>query len=1398
MTNKQKHYKLIKEKELNSESILKQISEKEAELEIVNNYISNNYISKEKFSELKNFEKTSEQINLEIIKLNKKLVNSSQSIEDITKKINSGHLHSTKIAELFVDKLLLESKILQYEYLIEEKRRDLEAINESIREEKDRESEYNNNILILEEKCIEKDRLEKEINRLNKEYKFISDDLEAFKFIVNETNIKEQPLSEIVEINNDILVVPATGFKPPKVTYSLLKGHLKIDKNILKKLKILNRYEDNKFFIEIVFKDKSSKEIGIPVSINNFTGPEYITGMSPENYISNDNLDFNLKNLIKGKDELSKKTVFFSFDDKGKVFVSNESVEIVQHATPTIIEIGTKPQIETKFLDFSISYKIAEDSSKKAGEEIVSMRKPGQQGRVSNKITFAVDPKTGVVKETGSTIVEETHKKDEVRFINTLEVIEEHMPLYTEYIGDDTSSLPAGSIVSETKGVAGYKKYKVKYNQIDSNGHIIESSKKITKLEEIKPEKRVVTISTRPSAIEKNTSSSMEVIYSPSEYLEDIPNGSMILKQAGAKGKTYTSITYEVNPRNGILKKIHGDEIKIKQAKPRIYEVYTKPEYYMTEEKHNGDLFLLKWKKTPKIDPNTGKLTGEYNEKLLSKYNKKSLAYLSSNICAVPVEVFVDNDKISEPSFEDLKKSIIDLDYELVSNYELINEESTEANKFIRVYFIDGSSLDVNVPVFIRPVTETKTVKFNTIHKADNSRPYDGSVHIEHKGVNGEIEEIYQFVPNSKGKFEKHLLDSNIVRPDEDEVILHYTGDTETEKLVMPDVPVKFILDNSLPPFTQIVESELEMAKSIECTTYTINQISGLVEENSKSTKIVEGKPKIVRFSDLPIIEEEILENKSIIYKEDPNSHLEPGKYQVEKSGSDGKIVRTKQYKLVSEDSIDLVSFDSKKTVNMEPEIRLVSTTPFSEKIEEYPFETEYIEDKNSNSTAGEGIVISEGSNGYKLKTTTFRADADGNISKTETISYVPPIKRVISVSMSSSREKVESIPYKTIYTGIEDNSVKPGKILAVEKGQDGWVENILNFQLEKSGKLINKISQETTPPVNEVVKVAVSKKWEILENIPFKTVFVADPESLHPAGFKETSQIGIPGAKRKVSTYSVNKDTGELTPETYIDTVDAVDEIIKVSTSSKIELISENAFDVVYKVNPLSEKTAGEIINYTAGKNGEVKKIIKYTLNNDGSISSSSVKTIATKPKSSSIELSSKPITNIEEIKIDNVSFTKEVSTKYELTSNGKLIPLTTTIITPVTGRGYSHTTSTEIEEIITPPTRYIADVYSKDIAGTQTILDYGTPGYTTKIITFKTNLQNNEIFDYSVEKLVTIPSEKVVKVSTKPTETEEIEKVGETEIQTTKITKFILNDVTGVVEISNEELKRKPRREQ
>ena len=289
----------------------------------------------------------------------------------------------------------------------------------------------------------------------------------------------------------------------------------------------------------------------------------------------------------------------------------------------------------------------------------------------------------------------------------------------------------------------------------------------------------------------------------------------------------------------------------------------------------------------------------------------------------------------------------------------------------------------------------------------------------------------------------------------------------------------------------------------------------------------------------------------------------------------------------------------------------------------EIPFEVEYKEDKTISSIDLDTMwkLRVEGKKGKLITTTTYTLNTQtGEVTENTTTSTEKPVNefRVIGIKPEVT---TEIIPITTKYE--EDKTKEARTTEVVNPGKEGKIVTTTNFRVEYSGdnnEFYSTIAEEPvvdkTEMVQKVVKVGTKPKV-VTEELQPKVVYQKDDTK--EKGLENETIPGKKGSKVTTTTYTLNKETGEVTenvgtpvitnPTNTIIKVPAKDkvvyqkdgnDIVKVTTTYTVDEktgnITEESTTELFKKDGLKPKVTTEVIPVTTKEEKDDSKVVGTT----------------------------------------------------------------------------------------------------------------------------------------------------------------------------------------------------------
>ena len=287
-----------------------------------------------------------------------------------------------------------------------------------------------------------------------------------------------------------------------------------------------------------------------------------------------------------------------SKDSEGRDVIDTTTYEVdpkTGKVTPTTVRTyGTskEPTIETRPVPSPVIYE--KDDTKEKGTAPTTVK--GEDGEDTITTIYTVDPNTGKItasegqpvrtKEPTNTIVK-VAAKDKVE---TTEILSPK-----KYVKDDTRDKGQDNV--EEAGQAGSRTTTTTYEVNPADGTITERAGEPVV---VNPTETIVKVAAKDKVVET-------LIEPEVEYVKDVEKdfGTPDERTEGEKGKTVTTTTYDVDPKDGHITEHVGNPV-VTPAGKTIVKVGAKTKVEQSKDPEGRDVIDTT---TYEVDPKTGKVT---------------------------------------------------------------------------------------------------------------------------------------------------------------------------------------------------------------------------------------------------------------------------------------------------------------------------------------------------------------------------------------------------------------------------------------------------------------------------------------------------------------------------------------------------------------------------------------------------------------------------------------------------------------------------------------------------------------------------------------------------------------------------------------------------------------------
>ena len=550
-----------------------------------------------------------------------------------------------------------------------------------------------------------------------------------------------------------------------------------------------------------------------------------------------------------------------------------------------------------------------------------------------------------------------------------------------------------------------------------------------------------------------------------------------------------------------------------------------------------------------------------------------------------------------------------------------------------------------------------------------------------------------------------------------------------------------------------------ETGVSTVTTTYTVDPATGevtatagapVITKPATSTVIYVGTKPTVTTESVPFSTDYVAD-ESLDYGQ-----------SSETAGVAGTKTITTTYKLEGDEAVVDATSEQVTTAAQNRLVKIGTKPSITTQV--LPFATTY--EANPEAVANTKETVTAGQDGQVKTTIRYELNTEtGEVTElTPEVDRKEAINELIKVGTKSDIAK-EVITRKVTYQA--DPTAQAGQQTVETEGSDGTKVRTTAYDLDTTtGVATAKYPVETiTAPVDKIVKVGTADKVETVE-VDFTTTYTADPN--RPAN-ERSEQGGVKGSKVTTTKYSLNTQTGQVTPDTPT-TVETkpVDKIVTVGTEATVtsEVIVRNTR---YIANPDAE--AGQQTVDTEGVDGATVTTVNYVLDTATGQAVAQPEVVQTTPAQDKVIKVGTKATEVTtsvpfatEYKADEtldygetsetagVAGENTVTTTYTVNADGTVTahvgePVQTKA--PVTKVVKIGTKSETITTDVDFPTSYVADE-TLDY-GKTTVRIPGVKGQATKTTTYELD-GDKAVVDKTTTTQTIAPTAEVISVGTKP----------------------------------------------
>ena len=287
-----------------------------------------------------------------------------------------------------------------------------------------------------------------------------------------------------------------------------------------------------------------------------------------------------------------------SKDSEGRDVIDTTTYEVdpkTGKVTPTTVRTYGKtkaPTVEKRVVPSPVVYE--KDDTKEKGTAPTTVK--GEDGEDTITTTYTVDPNTGKITASEGQAVRTKEPTNTVVKVAAKDKVETtELPSPKKYVKDDTRDKDQPNV--EEAGQSGSRTVTTTYEVNPADGTITE---RVGEPVVVNPTETIVKVAAKDKVVETP-------IEPEAEYVKDVEKdfGTPDQRTEGEKGKTITTITYDVDSNDGHITEHVGNPV-VTPAGKTIVKVGAKTKVEQSKDSEGHDVIDTT---TYEVDPKTGKVT---------------------------------------------------------------------------------------------------------------------------------------------------------------------------------------------------------------------------------------------------------------------------------------------------------------------------------------------------------------------------------------------------------------------------------------------------------------------------------------------------------------------------------------------------------------------------------------------------------------------------------------------------------------------------------------------------------------------------------------------------------------------------------------------------------------------
>ena len=717
-----------------------------------------------------------------------------------------------------------------------------------------------------------------------------------------------------------------------------------------------------------------------------------------------------------------------SKDSEGRDVIDTTTYEVdpkTGKVTPTTVRTYGKtkePTVEKRVVPSPVVYE-KDDSRDK---DLEPVRKEGIPGEETITTTYTVDPNTGAITSTVGDSVRTKEPTNTIVKVAAKDKVETtELPSPKKYVKDGTRDKDQPNV--EEAGQAGSRTTTTTYEVNPADGTITE---RVGEPVVVNPTATIVKVAAKDKIVEAPIEPEVEYVRD-GEREVDTPNERV----EGAKGKTVTITTYDVDPKDGHITEHVGNPV-VTPAGKTIVKVGAKTKVEQSKDSEGLDVIDTT---TYEVDPQTGKVTLT----TVRTYGKTKEPTTETR--PVPSPVVYEKDDTKEKGTAPTTVKGEDGEDTITTTYTVDpNTGKIIASEGQPVRTKEPTNTIVKVPA--KDKVETTAIPSPKKYVKDDTRNKD-QPNVEEAGQAGSSTTTTTYsVDSTTGAITERVGEPVVVNPTAT-IVKVAAKDKVVETPIEPEV--EYVKDVEKDFGTPVQRTEGEKGKTVTTTTYDVDPKDGHITEHVGNPVVTPAGKTIIKVGAKTKVEQsKDSEGRDVIdtttYEVDPKT---------------GKVTPTtvRTYGKTKEPKVEL---------EQDPKTGDVTVTP----------------KKPDGSTYPPGTTVEIPGKGDKPITVTIGEDGKGKVPNSELPEgKVPGTGKITEPGKPAVEVPVENPAKVTIF----ENGVLPASIELPELMIEvRWIDedgNVLKSSV-KTGK--EKDAEHRSIPGYEFVRTVISENEPVMTHI--------------------------------------------------------------------------------------------------------------------------------------------------------------------------------------------------------------------------------------------------------------------------------------------------------------------------